>query len=184
MHRLLLGLPARYYSLGHNLSGDIFPIPKRYTKGFSDSPGWEHRGGTERSVEGPPHATDPTLVHDHHRVDRVSGRPDPAQNGAKGAARRLRALHPRHNIMLRRGPPICCGRDCATPHVVTGHNNYRWGRKNPQRHHNVLPVESVSQLVSQIFIAPPQGHRVERVVPVPAKRPDTAIAPQRVLASP
>lgn len=45
----------------------------------------------------------------------------------------------------------------ATPHVVTGPNNYRWCRKNPQRHGNVLQVESASQLVSRIFIHPPWG---------------------------
>ena len=135
------------------MSGDIFPIPKRKSKGISSSPGWSIVGGTERSVEHQHPATGPTLVHDHHRVDRVSGRPDPAQNGAKGAARRLRALHPQHNIMLRRGPPICCGRDGATPHVVTGHNNYRWGRKNPQRHHNVLHVENASPPASPIFLS-------------------------------
>ena len=164
------------------MSGDIFPIPKRKSKGISSSPGWEHRGGTERSVEHQYPATDPTLVHDHHRVDRVSGQPDPAQNGAGRAARRLRALHPQHNIILWRGPPICCGRDCATPHERTGTNNYRWGRKNPQRRHNVLLAENMLWLASQIFLSPFWEDLNERTASVPAKRQDGIIVRRKVLA--
>ena len=157
----------------HNLSGDIFPIPKRKSKGISDSPGWKVAGRARRTVEGQYPATDPTLVHDHHRVDRVSGRPDPAQNGAGRAAGWQRALHPQHNIMLRRGPPICCGRDCATPHERTGTNNYRRGRKNPQRHHNVLPVENMLWLASLIFI-PSLGSTESSEWSVPLRRDRTA----------
>lgn len=156
-HRLFPVSQRDTTARGHNLSGDIFPIPKRYTKGISSSPGWKVAGRARRTAGRPPPATDPALVHDHHRVDRVEARPDPAQNGAKGAARRRWALHPRHDNMLQRWGSRSDGRRCATPHVVTGHNNYRWGRKNPQRHHNVLPVENMLWLASQIFLSPPSG---------------------------
>lgn len=72
----------------------------------------------------------------------------------------------------------------ATPHVVTGPSNYRRGRKNPQRHGNVLLAENTSLPTSPIFISTQWEMPSRQTVPVPAKRSDGVIAQQRVSASP
>lgn len=56
-------------------------------------------------MEGQYPATGPILAHRHLLVSRVEARPDPAQNGARGAARQDATLSLAHNIILWRGPP-------------------------------------------------------------------------------
>ena len=51
------------------------------------------------------------------------------------------------------GLPGRANDSATTPHVVTGHNNFLWGRKNPQRRHNVLHVENASPPASPIFLS-------------------------------
>ena len=78
--------------------------------------------------------------------------------------------------------PSPSGDMVATPHVVMDTDNYRRARKNPQTWQSVLRVESASQPASQIFLSPFWEDLNERTASVSAKRTDTAIAQQEVLA--